>query len=77
MTGTGIMEKPDVPDLAEMLAKIPDDDRLQYLRDEFTRRACRLARDGDPESLAWSALYHYFVASVEEALLERATGLQL
>jgi hypothetical protein len=77
MTGTGIMAERDIPDLAEMLGKIPDDDRLCFLRDEFTRRASKLARDGDPESQAWSALYHYVVASVEQALLERHTGIQL
>jgi hypothetical protein len=76
--GTAIMAKQtNIPDLAEMLAKIPDDDRLCYLRDTFTARASTLARAGDPESTAWSMLYHFFVASVEQALLERETGIPL
>jgi hypothetical protein len=72
-----IMNQADIPDLAEMLGKIPDDDRLCFLRDTFTARASRLARDSDPESAAWAALYHYLVASIEQALLERGTGIQL
>lgn len=71
------MAKADFPDLAEMLGKLPDDAMLQHLRDEFTRRATRLAREDDPESKAWGALYHFLVANIEVALIQRATGLQL
>ena len=80
MTGTGMMEqaKVPVPDLGHFLAQIPDESRLEYLRETFGQRASSLARNGrDPESQAWKSLYEFFVCSVEQAQLERRVGVRL
>jgi hypothetical protein len=71
------MAQPKAPDLAAFLSRIPSEDRLAYLRDEFDNRARLMANGNDPESAAWSALYSYVVCSLEQAMLQRKTGITL
>jgi hypothetical protein len=72
------MTQPKPPDLSAFLAQIPDESRLDYLRETFGQRAQALAVHGsDPESQAWKSLYEFLVCSIEQAQLERRVGVRL